>query len=329
MGLVHPSARPAIRAFSRLLIAAASLTLGLMVLGAAVHDLGAGLACPDPVLCYGQVVPAFDLQILVQWLHRVLALALAGSVVAAIVWSFRVPALRQPFGLQLAVALVLVVVEGVLGGLSVTRHLAVLPVAAHRLNGVLLLTVLIWASARAVTLGKDLGNVRPLRPVSRQIRRAFGALTLLMLVELGLGGLAVGLGASLPCPVAGDCGLKLWAGLTPDVILPLVDRAIVLALLVGSVVLSLAISRLTLPRISRIAVRLSPSLLVAQIVIGMVNVHFGLPLWASVAQRAVAALQYALLLLGTVTLYEDEAAGARPVLTLPLNGAWRMKDQPI
>src|SRR6202008_5026656 len=54
----------------------AVLTWALIVLGALVRAHGAGLACPDWPLCFGQLVPAMDL-------HRACALsrgALAASV---------------------------------------------------------------------------------------------------------------------------------------------------------------------------------------------------------------------------------------------------------
>ncbi|MCP5116159.1 MAG: hypothetical protein GY953_35480, partial [bacterium] len=39
-----------------------SATYCLIVLGALVRANGAGLACPDWPLCFGQVVPEFDLK---------------------------------------------------------------------------------------------------------------------------------------------------------------------------------------------------------------------------------------------------------------------------
>ena len=48
-------------------------TLGLVVLGALVRAHGAGLACPDWPLCFGNFVPAMDLRVAFEYSHRVLA----------------------------------------------------------------------------------------------------------------------------------------------------------------------------------------------------------------------------------------------------------------
>ena len=72
------------------------LTFGLIVLGALVRANDAGLACPDWPLCFGQVVPEFDVKVGFEWGHR----ALAGSVsllflgLAFVV--LREPMLRRP-----------------------------------------------------------------------------------------------------------------------------------------------------------------------------------------------------------------------------------------
>ena len=50
-----------------------ALTSMLIVLGALVRANGAGLACPDWPLCFGQAVPEFDLKVAFEWSHRVLA----------------------------------------------------------------------------------------------------------------------------------------------------------------------------------------------------------------------------------------------------------------
>ena len=57
----------------------AGVTYVLIVFGALVRAHGAGLACPDWPLCFGEWVPEFDFRIAFEWGHR----ALAGSHRAA------------------------------------------------------------------------------------------------------------------------------------------------------------------------------------------------------------------------------------------------------
>src|SRR5687768_5664887 len=48
-------------------------TWALLVVGASVRVNGAGLACPDWPLCFGEVVPPIDLKVGFEFGHRVLA----------------------------------------------------------------------------------------------------------------------------------------------------------------------------------------------------------------------------------------------------------------
>ena len=54
-------------------LALLALTWALIVLGALVRAHGAGLACPDWPLCFGELVPRFDLKVAFEWGHRVTA----------------------------------------------------------------------------------------------------------------------------------------------------------------------------------------------------------------------------------------------------------------
>ncbi|MGI9431363.1 MAG: COX15/CtaA family protein, partial [Myxococcota bacterium] len=68
--------RQAAARLARGFFALAALTYVLIVLGALVRAHGAGLACPDWPLCFGEVIPTFDFKIAFEWGHR----ALAGTV---------------------------------------------------------------------------------------------------------------------------------------------------------------------------------------------------------------------------------------------------------
>jgi cytochrome c oxidase assembly protein subunit 15 len=112
----------------------AVITFGLMALGSATRVMDAGLACPDWPLCFGAVIPAeqMDVQVFLEWFHRVVA-SVVGFLtlgMAVLAWWRRstLPA-WLPWASLGAVALV--ITQGILGGLTVTRFLQFEIVTAH------------------------------------------------------------------------------------------------------------------------------------------------------------------------------------------------------
>ncbi len=108
--------------------------LGLMALGSATRVMNAGLSCPDWPLCYGQVLPSqqMNLQVFLEWFHRLVAttigLATLGFFVVSL-WQRRQLSPRFPQAVGFAVLVVLM--QGVLGGLTVTQLLRFDIVTAH------------------------------------------------------------------------------------------------------------------------------------------------------------------------------------------------------
>jgi cytochrome c oxidase assembly protein subunit 15 len=109
-------------------------TLILMAIGSATRVMNAGLACPDWPLCYGELVPAkeMNLQVFLEWFHRMDAALIGFSVIALLGlswWHRRVLPNWLPWAS--AFALFLIVFQGVLGGLTVTELLRFDIVTAH------------------------------------------------------------------------------------------------------------------------------------------------------------------------------------------------------
>ena len=109
-------------------------TLALMAVGSATRVMNAGLACPDWPLCYGQLVPTaqMNLQVFLEWFHRLDA-SLIGLMAIGLVglcgWYRRSLPTWLPWA-SLG-ALFLIVVQGLLGGLTVIQLLRFDIVTAH------------------------------------------------------------------------------------------------------------------------------------------------------------------------------------------------------
>ncbi len=106
-------------------------TFLLINLGGLVHNTGSSLACPDWPLCYGQVMPEMTGGILVEHSHRLL-----GSLVGILIIFNLVLTIRKTgkfsFASKLSwLALLMVIFQGVLGGLTVIYKLPTLVSTLH------------------------------------------------------------------------------------------------------------------------------------------------------------------------------------------------------
>lgn len=139
------SADPVVRV-RRLIWKIAIATLILMAIGSATRVMNAGLACPDWPLCYGTLYPGqqMNLQVFLEWFHRLDA-SLIGILTIALVglslWYRQ--ALPRWVPWMAALALGLILVQGLLGGLTVTELLRFDIVTAHLGTALLFFTTLL------------------------------------------------------------------------------------------------------------------------------------------------------------------------------------------
>lgn len=142
--------------FRQLAAVTAAATALLMVVGAYTKAIHAGLACPDWPTCYGAWFPFLQpellaytsystTQVFAEWLHRTLA-AVTGLLIAATGFvAWRSPALDRPERAAL-VAFLLLPVQVVLGGLTVTEALNPIIVTSHLAAAVVIFAALVVAA---------------------------------------------------------------------------------------------------------------------------------------------------------------------------------------
>lgn len=130
----------------RLIWKIAVATFLLMAVGSATRVMNAGLACPDWPLCYGTLIPSqqMNLQVFLEWFHRLDA-ALIGITTLGLVglswWHRRSLPTWTPWAATGALGLILV--QGLLGGLTVTELLRFDIVTAHLGTALLFFTTLL------------------------------------------------------------------------------------------------------------------------------------------------------------------------------------------
>jgi cytochrome c oxidase assembly protein subunit 15 len=119
--------------------------VALVVIGGATRVMEAGLACPDWPLCYGSLLPGgrMNLQVFLEWFHRLDAFVVGVALlVLAGVSLFQRRELPRWLPWAAGLALLLVVIQGGLGALTVLRLLAAGTVTAHLATALLLVLLL-------------------------------------------------------------------------------------------------------------------------------------------------------------------------------------------
>src|SRR3954470_11466951 len=138
------------RLLRRLAWTGSALALGLIVLGGVVRITGSGMGCGDHwPRCDGQWFPPLDLPTLIEIGHRWAAalVSLVVFAVAAVAWIRHrgEPALRRPATL----AAFLLVVQVLLGAVTVKLALPPWVIVTHLANAMLLLATLLVVALRA------------------------------------------------------------------------------------------------------------------------------------------------------------------------------------
>ena len=102
-----------------------------IALGGIVRVTDSGLGCPDWPLCYGQIIPPFELTTLIEYSHRLSASLLMMFMTWATVLSFKEYGRRHSVTLFMILALLLVLAAATLGGITVLTELLWWAVLIH------------------------------------------------------------------------------------------------------------------------------------------------------------------------------------------------------
>src|SRR5256714_3329053 len=303
------------KAFKALSVTTALVTYALVVLGGVVRVSGSGLGCPDWPLCHGRLLPPLDLHAIIEYSHRTTASLTSVLVVltAAVAWlAWRK---RRDIVIPATIALGLLIVQVVLGAITVRLELPPMIVLAHLATAMALLGALCVTAVAALTPA-------PAGTVDRSsIRWTFLAAggTYLLIIS---GSLVVGSGASGSCDAWPLCGGGFSFGFDGLPAIQLLHRglaAVIGLLIVFSLVSVLARHRRQPP--VRPPVPLHLSALAFQVAVGAAVVTLHLPAVLRGLHLALASAVWA----GTVVLAvlagrlpvagvrSDERGAARPI----------------
>ncbi len=270
----------------RMALGIAIVTWMVMAIGSATRIMNAGLACPDWPLCYGTILPAeqMNLQVFLEWFHRLVASSVGFATIAlcSASWYFR-KSLPKWLPWATSGSLSLVIVQGILGGLTVTQLLRFDIVTAHLGTGLLFFSSLL---AIATALSISVGEVQTSPP-----KLAWLGLTAAICVYLQsiLGALVASQWALHQCFATQDMCIVLNAHLLG--VIPATFASI-------AVVITSWLTKLTSPLLRRVSV-IAGLLVIAQVAIGYATYKLHLqvePL--TVAHQAIGSA-----LLGTLICF--------------------------
>jgi len=175
------------------------VTYALVVLGGVVRVSGSGLGCPDWPLCHGRPYPPLELHAIIEYSHRTTA-SLASTLVvvtAGVAWlAWRH---RRDIVAPATIALALLIVQVLLGAITVRLELPPIIVLAHLATAMALLGALCVTATATFT---EPGQPSIDRVAARWARAAAVGTYLLILS----GSLVVGSGASGACNAWPLCG---------------------------------------------------------------------------------------------------------------------------
>jgi cytochrome c oxidase assembly protein subunit 15 len=258
---------------------------GLIVLGAVVRSTGSGLACPDWPLCHGRLIPPFQFNVLIEWFHRLFALLTSVSLFVTVGWVMFHPATRSRIGALAALAVALLLVQVLLGALTVWKLLSPSVVSSHLAVALLLFVTMLSLTlvARAEAAPAATGEPRP-----SGLLATFGIATALAYVQSLLGGIVSTSHAGLACPGWPDCDGRWFPPLASLEGLQMLHRYGAYAL--TAAVMLVAIRARSAPEAAvRAGGSLAFGLTLAQIAFGVWNVLSGTPPWLSAVHLANAA----------------------------------------
>lgn len=263
-------------------------TLALLLLGSVVHATGSSLACPDWPTCFGTMMPEMTGGVFWEHLHRLWAGALVLLFLAAVIITRReLPEKTAVFRLGIA-GLALLLVQSVLGGLTVVYRL---PDAISTSHLALAFAFLALVTVMLVRSGTDADPPGAKRHGGMARRTGMWAAGLVF-VQSVAGALVRHTDSGMACPDVPLCLGRVIPPLDhPMVQLHFLHRMLGLVLAVVVVALSWVVAARSSDRVSRRLAACLGTGVVAQIVLGFLSVAFRLSVpYVSVHTLMAAAL---------------------------------------
>jgi heme A synthase len=277
------------------------------MLGSWTRINSAGMTCPDWPLCHGAVVPDLHGKIVLEWVHRLLALVESILVGAVVVTGWRLRSRIPRLGTILSVLAGLFALQVLLGGVTIAFANSPLSVMLHWGTATLLLAtfsvlaVVAFAGGRASDAAPPRSVARPALPI---------VTAALALAATCAGAYVSSSGAGFACPGLPGCG-DTFFGATAAQAVHMLHRILAATLVVVAVVTAASLPR-PFAR-TRVALVTGLVLLALQVTLGVLMVQRSLPSGLREAHAANAIATFLAFVVAT-TFAALETAAMRSAL---------------
>ena len=314
----EPSSLQTSKTFKAVAVATIFATYLLVVVGGIVRVTGSGLGCPDWPLCTGRIIPSLEGATLIEFSHRFVTTLVSTLIFATAIFSWlRYRSIKWIFRPAI-LAVVLLGVQIVLGGITVLLELPPAIVGIHLGNALILFASLIIAMMYAFRpetaslIGKAWKENLP---------RLAVASTIGIFILILSGTVVTGTLAHYACTTWPLCENQLIpaGGLLP--IIAAVHRYI--ASIIGLLILyTLVETWRTKRHVASVfnASIITLVLMVAQVVVGALFVQMGFPVWVGILHLAVSAATWAAVVIYTILIFQTVEA-------VPVSKPVKSKDQ--
>lgn len=277
------------------------LTFDLMLLGAAVRTMDAGLTCPDWPLCFGKTIPNYHFGVYLEFIHRAIA-----GVVGLLYMLFFVQVLRTPALKALRflawVGLFFLVAQIIMGGLTVLKLLEAYIVTLHlTLATAFLLILFVMKKVLSATPNKTktLSNSK----WSSWFKWNLNLGIVFVFIQIILGGLVATTYSGLVCIDFPTCNGQYFPEIRGPIGIQMIHRfgAYWLSCLIVTLYLVAMLrgSYMGLEKKHKVLVAQIFMLVVTQIFVGVINLKYLMPAFLSVFHLFLALM----ILLSLVRLY--------------------------